>query len=191
VLPYVLIGMTVGVITEACAWFLKLWVYRQPQTPVLNIIVVYGLVMGAIAALVPRSGVVPCAVMGGAVGLAYEATNLAFLKWWDFPGERLGFIRGHAAILVLLTVGWGVVPLMTAGVVAALPRSVRVEAPRQSALEKLNEREQQLIRKLDAVRQRVGDLESRLADVRRRKQRVLDTPAVRKAVRREERPDEN
>ena len=180
-LAYVLIGMTCGVITEVCARLLKLWVYRQPQTPVLNVIVVAGLIMGAIATLVPRYGMLPAFVLGFAVGLAYEVANLAFLKWWDFPDERLGFIHGHAAIVVLVSVGWGAVPLITASVHAALPHVVHdVEAPRQSALEKLNEREKVLIEKLDAVRQRQGDIESRLEDVRRRKQLLLDKQTVRK-----------
>jgi len=179
VLSYVLIGMTVGVITEVCARLLKLWVYRQPQTPVLNVIVIFGLVMGAIAMLVPDHGLWLPFVLGAAVGLAYEVANLTALKWWDFPDARLGFIRGHAAIVVVMTLGWGAVPLITAKVHAALPRLAHVQSARQSPLEKLNEREQVLIEKLDAVRQRQADLESRLDDVRRRKQLLHDKQASR------------
>ena len=182
-LACVLIGMALGVVTEVCARLLNLWVYRQPQTPVLNVIVVAGLVMGALATLVPRYGMLRAFVAGAAVGLAYEIANLGFLKWWDFPDRRLGFIRGHVAIVVVASAGWGVMPLIVASVHAALPRTTRFEAPRQSALEKLNEREQVLIQKLDAARQREGDLESRLDDVRRRKQLLLDKQTVRKVER--------
>jgi hypothetical protein len=179
VLAYVLIGMVFGVVTEVCARLLNLWVYRQSQTAVLNIIAVCGLVMGSIAMLVPRYGMLPAFAIGCAVGLAYEVANLAFLEWWEFPEQRLGVIRGHAAVVVVMSLGWGAVPLITARVHAALPRSIRFEAPRQSALEKLNEREKVLIGKLDAARQRVQDIESRLEAVRRRKQLVLDKQTVR------------
>jgi hypothetical protein len=178
VLAYVLIGMVCGVITEGCARLLNLWVYRQPQTAVLNIIVVFG-GMGAMGTLVPRYGMLPAFAAGGAVGLLYEVANLAFLDWWEFPDRRIGFVRGHAAIVVLMSVGWGMVPLVSARAHAELPHLTPVQAPRQSALERLNEREKVLIGKLDAVRQREHDIESRLADVRRRKQRVLDTHALR------------
>ena len=97
--------MTLGSVTEVCARLLNLWVYRQPQTPVLNVIVVAGLVMGGIATLVPRYGMLPAFVAGVAVGLAYEIANLAFLKWWDFPDQRLGFIRGHVAVVARRRVG--------------------------------------------------------------------------------------
>lgn len=187
-LAYVLIGMTLGVITEMCARLLKLWVYRQPQTLLLNVIVVFGLVMGAIATLVPRHGMLPAFVIGCAVGLAYELANLAFLEWWDFPQQRLGFIRGHAAIVVVLSLGWGMVPLITARVHAAVPRPTPVASARPSAVERLNEREKLLIQKLDALRQRQGDLERRLADVRRRKQLALEKQAARAAGRPAARP---
>lgn len=188
VLPYVLIGMTVGVITEVCARLLRLWVYRQPQTPVLNVIVVFGLIMGAIAMLVPRHGLLVPFVIGAAVGVAYEVANLAVLKWWDFPDARLGFIRGHAAIVVVIGLAWGTVPLITAKVQASLPRLPRLESTRQSPLEKLNEREQVLMEKLDAARQREGDLESRLDEVRRRKQLLIDKQASRRVDLPVERP---
>jgi hypothetical protein len=188
VLAYVLIGLVFGVVTEAGARFLKLWVYHQPQTLVLNVIVVFGLIMGAIATLVPRYGMLPAFVIGCAVGFAYEVANLAFLKWWDFPGERLGFIRGHAAIVLVLSLGWGLVPVATAKVYASLPRPPRVAAPRQSPMDKLNEREKALIEKLEALRNRERDVESRLDDVRRRKQLVLEKQTVRKIERPPTRP---
>src|SRR5438094_457328 len=108
-LPYVLIGMVFGLLTEVGARVFNLWVYRHPQTPLLNVIVVSGLVMGSIAALVPRYGMPLAFAAAFAVGLAYEVANLAFLRWWDFPGERMGFIRGHAAIVVIASIGWGLV----------------------------------------------------------------------------------
>jgi len=178
-LPYVLIGMTIGLVVEVCVRLLKLWVYRQPQTPVFNVIVVFGLIMGAIAMLVRRNGLLLPFVIGGGVGLAYEVANLAWLKWWEFPDARLGSLRGHAIIVVVMSLAWGTVPLITAKVQAALPRLPRTAAPQASLLEKLNQREKALIEKLNAVRQREGDLESRLDDLRRRKQILIDKQAAR------------
>ena len=185
-LTYVLIGMTLGVVTEVSARLLTLWVYRQSQTAVLNIFVVFGCIMGAIATLVPRHGMLPAFVAGCGVGLAYEVANLAVFKWWDFPDRRLGFIRGHAAIVAVMSLAWGTVPLITASVHARLPPAARFDAQRQSPLERLNEREKGLIERLDAVRQREGDIEARLADVRRRKQLVLDKQAARTRERRQQ-----
>jgi hypothetical protein len=183
VLPYVLISMVFGVVTEVSARVLKLWVYRQPQTPVLNVIVVFGLVMGSVATLVPRHGRLVAFAIAFALGLAYEIANLAFLKWWDFPDERIGFIRGHAALVLVISALWGGLPVLTATVHAALPRVPHFAEPRQSAIEKLNEREKMLIDKLDATREREHDLESRLEDVRQRKQLVLEKEAGHKVER--------
>jgi hypothetical protein len=190
-LAYMLISLVLGLVTEVCARLFKLWIYRQPQTLVLNVIVVFGLIMGAVATLVARHGMLPAFVIGCAVGLAYEVANLAFLKWWDFPDERLGFIRGHAAIVLVLSLAWGLVPVATAKVHAALPRmprTPRAATARPSPIEKLNEREKTLIEKLEALRQREHDVESRLEDVRRRKQLVLEKQAVRKVERPAARP---
>ena len=70
-------------------------------------------------------------------------------------------------------------PLITANVHAAVPRATARRGTAPSAVEKLNEREKVLIEKLDAVRQRQGDLERRLAEVRRRKQLLLEKQALR------------
>ena len=59
VLGYILIGMVFGILTEIIAWWLRLWIYRQPQTPILNVVLVFGLLMGGLAAFIPRYGVLP------------------------------------------------------------------------------------------------------------------------------------
>jgi hypothetical protein len=53
VVRYLLIGMALGVLTEASANRLRLWVYRRPLTPVINVPVMFGAVLGGIGAGVP------------------------------------------------------------------------------------------------------------------------------------------
>lgn len=116
----ILIGMIIGVASEAGARRLSLWIYRQPQYPIMNVIVMFGIVMGGIASLVPSLGITAAFSIAFAIGLGYEIANLRILDWWYFPGERLAFIRGHAAIVVVISLLWGAVPLMAAAVHAAL-----------------------------------------------------------------------
>jgi hypothetical protein len=54
------------------------------------------------------------------IGVAYEVLNLRRLHWWEFPGERLYLLRGHAAVVLAISVMWGGVPLVTAALHARL-----------------------------------------------------------------------
>ncbi len=192
-LRFMLIGALIGIAAELGAWALGLWVYRQPQTPVLNIVVMFGVIMGGLASWVRVIGVLPVYWLGFAVGLLYEALNLRVLKWWDFPGERLAFVRGHTAIILVLAVAWGVVPVVIANTHTAVPptrlllgaagkqvqpRAERTKVTIEARLEQINEKEKRLLEKLEAVRQRQRDLESRLEEVRTYKQMLLSRQPV-------------
>jgi hypothetical protein len=120
VLRCMLISMVIGVGGEVSARTLRLWIYRTAYTPLVNIVVMFGVIMGGIAALVPSVGVLPIFFIAFAVGLVYEIANLYVLDWWYFPDERLAFVRGHTAIVVVLALLWGTVPVVTAGVRAVL-----------------------------------------------------------------------
>lgn len=177
-----LIGMGIGIAAEIVARAFSLWVYHQPQTPLLNILAMFGLIMGGVASLVPKVGMPGAFAAGAAIGLVYEIANLRVLKWWYFPNERLLFIPGHTAIVVLLALLWGAVPVAIATAQSKTPHSRPAATPVQSAqsrLDELNAREKQLIEKLEAVRQRERDLESRLEDIRRRKQVLIDKQTAR------------
>ncbi len=186
----ILIGSLIGVATEIMARAFKLWVYRQPQTPILNVIVMFSLVMGGVASLVPRIGLLPVFLIGFAIGLLYEIANLQWLDWWYFPGERLSLLRGHTAIVLVIALLWGAVPVMIASAQAgipktslrkvSLPKPARTTASRQQRLEALNEREKQLIDKLEDLRQRERDVETRLGEARARKEALLARQAVRR-----------
>jgi hypothetical protein len=178
VLRYMLISMAIGVLVESLARLLKLWLYGQPQTAVLNIVGFFGFVMGGIAAMMTEVGRWQTFALAAGVGFAYEVLNLRFLHWWQFPGERLLFVRGHHAIVLVLAVLWGTLPLVTSGLQAAV---LRGGAPTtiEGRLERLNVQEQRLLEALDATRQKERALADRLEQTRRKKQILLDRQAVR------------
>jgi hypothetical protein len=179
VLRCMLIGIVIGVAAEIVARAFNLWIYRQPQTPILNVIAMFGLVMGGVAALAPKIGVKSAFVIAFAIGLAYEFANLRLLDWWYFPGERLGFIHGNAAIAVVIALLWGAVPIVITLAQSRLPHPRRLMAPTQTRLEALAVRERQLIGKLEALRQRERDVEARLDQTRAMKEALLARQAVR------------
>jgi hypothetical protein len=177
VLRYMVIGMAIGVATELAARAFGLWIYNQRQTPVLNVIIMFGLIMGGLAGRMrPLSiGVVTGIAFG--IGLLYEIANLRVLKWWYFPNERLAFIRGHAAIVVVLALLWAAVPAMILGVQRVIPATERWSGA--SRIERLNQRERQLTQKLDSLRERARAVETQLDEVRLLKQTLLGRHAVR------------
>lgn len=175
-----LIGMAIGVVTEIAAYLLRLWIYNQPQTPIINVVVMFGFIMGGIACYVRAIGLVGAFAIAFVIGLIYEVANLSVLRWWYFPEERLGVIRGNAQIVLALALMWGVVPVIIARAQTALPKVQRTAVPAASRLERLNQRENQLVEKLAAVQQRAYDIEAKLAEIRAAKEMLVSRQAVRK-----------
>jgi len=180
VLRCMLIGMAIGVVTEIAAYLLRLWIYNQPQTPIINVVVMFGFIMGGIACYVRAIGLVGAFAIAFVIGLIYEVANLSVLRWWYFPEERLGVIRGNAQIVLALALMWGVVPVIIARAQTALPKVQRTAVPAASRLERLNQRENQLVEKLAAVQQRAYDIEAKLAEIRAAKEMLVSRQAVRK-----------
>jgi len=174
----IVISMIIGALTEATARLLKLWLYGQPQTAILNIVGVFGFIMGGIAGLVPQIGAGAAFGLAAVVGMLYEIANLRLLHWWHFPAERLLFIRGHHAIVLVLTMLWGVLPVLTATVNASMRRS-DVPTTIEGRLEVLNAQEKHLLEGLDAVRQRERTIQARLDRVRQKKQILLERQGMR------------
>jgi hypothetical protein len=114
VLRVFLIALAIGVLSEVVARLARLWLYRRPIYPVLNVLVVFGALMGGVATLAPSLGLAGVFGLGFALGLVYEVANLALLGWWIFPGDRLLFLRGKAACAVGVSVSWGLVPVAVA-----------------------------------------------------------------------------
>ena len=173
---YMLICLLLGVVTEAVARLFKLWRYVQPQTALLNIIAVFGFIMGGITGLVPHIGLWKACALAAGVGFAYEVVNLRFLHWWHFAGERLLFIRGHHAIVLVLAVLWGALPVVTATVLAAVRHPFPARTI-EDQIEQLNLQERRLLESLDGIRAKERNLEARLDGVRRKK--LLDRHSIR------------
>ena len=103
----------VGLLTETIARTGRLWIYRKPITPVINILIMFGLVMGGLSLVVPTLGHGPVLLIAAAIGYGYEQLNFAVLGWWDFPGDRFLIFEGKQACALSVGVLWGLTPLIT------------------------------------------------------------------------------
>lgn len=107
-----LIAVSIGIAAEFMAKSLGLWRYRNPLYPVINVLVMFGVVQGALlSSAVPAMGYLPVFLLGWGVGYAYEQLNFALLSWWDFPDDRFLVFRGKQACAVSVGVLWGLVPV--------------------------------------------------------------------------------
>jgi hypothetical protein len=104
--------MVIGALSEAVARTFGFWLYRNPVYPVVNVVLVFGLVMGGLSLLVPNLGLAVVFLLGLAVGYAYERLNFATLDWWYFPHDRFLAFRGKQGCAVSVAVLWGTVPVV-------------------------------------------------------------------------------
>ena len=107
-----LIALAVGVGAEVTARTGRLWIYRNPDYPVINVLVMFGLLMGGLSLAIPALGVIPVLLIATAFGYGYELLNFALLKWWDFPEDRFLVFRGQQACALSVGVLWGCTPLI-------------------------------------------------------------------------------
>lgn len=117
--PSCWVGVMIGCGAELVAWWLKFWLYRSRLTPWVNVLFMFGVVMGGVASA--PLGTLLKFVLAGFVGLSYELMNAYIWRAWVFPGERLGPIRGYGAISVALGVAWAVVPGVIVKLCALMP----------------------------------------------------------------------
>jgi hypothetical protein len=174
----IVIGMLIGVIAEIIARVLRLWLFRHPLLALLNVLVVYGLIMGALASRIRPLGALLTFAIAAAVGLAYELANLQFLRFWRFPDERDDGSAGRAAMVLVISLLWGLVPLITARAEIGLRRG-NLFGQLASPAEELDQRQRVLLEKRGELQNRLRDVETRLRAIDRRKQRLhrkLDPP---------------
>jgi len=176
--PYALAAIALGLIVELLARMLRLWVYERSWMAGFNVLVVFGLGMGTIASQLPRRGALVALVLGASTGLLYELLNLRVLHWWSFPLQRAGVVRGHAAILALLTLAWGFVPPLAWALRVTWPTD-RAARTLQERLDDLEAREQHLLGKLRALHEREDEIERRLELVRSRKRPLAEKLQIR------------
>jgi hypothetical protein len=81
VLRCVIIGIVIRTVAELGVRWLQLWVYRRPHYPIVNVVAIFGIIMGSIATLVPSLGhrhaaiVVAIALLWGFVPLLITAVQ--------------------------------------------------------------------------------------------------------------------
>lgn len=103
------IGIALGVVTEALARLLRLWVYQDWLTPVLNVLLMFGLAFGTLSWILVGHPVL-AAFAGAGVGIAYEYANHVVLRLWHFPNDRLLFLHGAPALVIGVGLAWGAIP---------------------------------------------------------------------------------
>lgn len=113
-----------GAATEALAAALGLWRYRHPGLAVANIVIMFGLVQGALIAgglyggvnaTHPLAAVAPVMFMAGAlVGLGYEGLNSFKLDAWTWSEHPLAGLKRPIDKAAAVGVLWGFVPVTAA-----------------------------------------------------------------------------
>jgi hypothetical protein len=121
VVERVLIGIGVGVAGEIGALLRRLWVYRNPLYQVLNVLLMFGLVMGTLAWAGSALGTPALFALGFGIGLLYETLNFVRLDWWYFPDNRLLGLQGKTACALGVSIAWGTVPVTVAWLARLLP----------------------------------------------------------------------
>jgi hypothetical protein len=106
-----LVGLLMGVVGECVARAGRLWLYRRPLYPVVNVLGMFGVVMGSLSLLVPSLGAGGVFLLGLALGYGYEWWNLTRLDWWYFPNDRFLVFRGKPSCAVAVAALWGTVPV--------------------------------------------------------------------------------
>lgn len=166
----ILLGMALGVLVESCAWIMRWWEFRRFPLVVVQIVLVYGLVMGSLAAWVARW---PAAVFAVAflIGLCSELLNLAFLRWWRFPDGRDDRSWMRLAQVVLLALAWGATPWIIGRADAAVASAWRSSRPADPVAE-LEQRKRYLLEKREALLVRLRDIDRRLRAIDRRQEHL-------------------
>jgi hypothetical protein len=108
------IGVALGAGGEALARALRLWVYHRPVYPFVNVVGMFGGVMGGLSLLDPELGSAGLFAIGWAIGFGYEWLNFLVLDWWHFPGDRFLVFRGRGACAASVATLWGLVPAANA-----------------------------------------------------------------------------
>jgi hypothetical protein len=125
-----LAALAIGTCVEGIARLLNLWTYRSPLYPLINVILVFGLIQGfgvgwVIGGREALRGVFPVLFMVGAVlGLLTEGLNEYWLHAWTWSKRPLLGIRRSIDKSAFVGVSWGFTPLLTvflARLIAAQP----------------------------------------------------------------------
>lgn len=117
---FVAIALVLGVLAEALAWRLGLWLYNRPWVRVFNVMVTFGLIYGGLSYALADDGFGVQFLWGAALGLVNEAANDRWFRAWYFPGRSVPWLRGHRAVVVIGLL-WGPVPAIVVALQSLLP----------------------------------------------------------------------
>ena len=106
--------LVIGAITEGLAYWQGLWTYNRFWKRVASLLIVFGLIFGFLSTAVADYPALLRFAAGAIVGVVYEALNLAVLRVFSFPNQRLLFLRGPVALSLGAGLPWGLLPLMAA-----------------------------------------------------------------------------
>ena len=107
-----LVCLALGTATEAVSAGLHLWLYEPAWLRVANVVLVFGVLFGWLSSVLAASPGALRFLVGAAVGITYEALNLAVLRAWSFPQDRLLVLQGPVALALGVGVAWGLLPLV-------------------------------------------------------------------------------
>ena len=113
-LAFVAIALVLGIVSEAIAWRLGLWLYNKPAVRYFNIVVTFGLIYGGLSAVLVGEGLAPQFLAGAALGLLNEELNDRYIRAWYFPGVSVPWLKGKTAVVVIGLL-WGLVPPIVIG----------------------------------------------------------------------------
>jgi hypothetical protein len=128
-LSYLLAALLIGLICEQAARAMRLWTYRKPFYPLLNIILAFGLLQGlgvawTIGGRQQIGQIAPVLFMVGAVvGIAMEGANEYWLDAWTWTRKPIIGITRPIDKAAFIGVMWGFAPVVTV-VIAHLLRQL-------------------------------------------------------------------
>ncbi|GBD25196.1 hypothetical protein HRbin30_00511 [bacterium HR30] len=166
----VVLGIALGALVEGGAWLFRLWEFRRPALRLVVILVMYGAIMGALAAYTQRARWLQGFSIAALIGLAAELWNLQFGHWWRFPDGRDDRSPARAAMVAVLALLWGIVPLAIAEGEQILRQKWMGPVP---PLVRLQQREDALKQRRALLLERLEDVDLRLRDIERRRRRLM------------------
>ena len=128
-LSYLLAALLIGLICEQAARAMRLWKYKKPLYPFVNVVVAFGLIQGlgvawTIGGKQDVAQIAPVLFMVGAVvGIAMEGANEYWLDAWVWPHKPILGITRPIDKAAFIGVMWGFAPVVTV-VIAHLLRQL-------------------------------------------------------------------
>ncbi len=118
-LSYLFAALLIGLICEQLARTMRLWRYKKPYYPILNVLIAFGLVQGlgvawTIGGRQEIGKIAPVLFMAGAVvGIAMEGANEYWLQAWSWSHRPIIGITRSIDKAAFVGAMWGFAPVAT------------------------------------------------------------------------------